>query len=74
MCNLDTNIHPFPSPGRFYAAAAMKTIIGQFILKFDAELVNKEESRFISWRSFIYPRNRTKVVFKLVQEYVHLVH
>ncbi|EHK96392.1 putative Ent-kaurene oxidase [Glarea lozoyensis 74030] len=55
-------------PGRFYAAAAMKTIIGQFILKFDASLVNEEESRFISWRSFIYPRNRTKVIFRPVEE------
>jgi hypothetical protein len=59
---------PYNSPGRFYAAAAMKTIIGQFILKFDASLVNEDESRFISWRSFIYPRNRTKVIFRPVVE------
>ncbi|KAG9237932.1 cytochrome P450 [Amylocarpus encephaloides] len=53
-------------PGRYYAAAAMKTIIGQFVLKYDSSLVDETESRFISWRSFIYPRSRTKAVLKPV--------
>lgn len=52
------------SPGRFYAAAVMKMIVGQFILKYDCELVDKDASRWFSWRSFIYPRSKTLVNFR----------
>ncbi|KAI1346843.1 cytochrome P450 [Xylaria sp. FL0043] len=50
-------------PGRFYAVSVMKLIIGQMILNYDCELVDKEAPRSFNWRSSTFPRRSTKVVF-----------
>ncbi|PVI00103.1 cytochrome P450 [Periconia macrospinosa] len=41
-------------PGRFYAASAMKTFAALFITKYDMELLEQAQARWISWRTFIY--------------------
>ncbi|RYP11200.1 hypothetical protein DL765_007853 [Monosporascus sp. GIB2] len=51
-------------PGRFYAAAIMKVIMGQVILNYDCEMVKKDDSqRYIEWRSTILPKSDTVVIF-----------
>ncbi|KAK4185240.1 Ent-kaurene oxidase [Podospora australis] len=50
-------------PGRFYATAVMKVILGQAIMNYDLQLLNKEDSRWRTWRSTMLPRHGTKVVF-----------
>ncbi|CAH0051924.1 unnamed protein product [Clonostachys solani] len=54
-------------PGRFYAAAIMKVIIGQIVLKYDTELIHGKENRFLEWRSTILPKSGIKVAFKPVE-------
>lgn len=49
-------------PGRFYAAAMMKTILALFITKYDMALAEPERARWFAWRTFIYPLPSTKVV------------
>ena len=51
------------SPGRFYASAVMKVILGQVILNYDCELVNPKAKRLFTWRSTILPNPSTKIVF-----------
>ncbi|KAM7184927.1 Ent-kaurene oxidase [Rhypophila sp. PSN 637] len=50
-------------PGRYYATAVMKVILGQIIMTYDLELLNKQDSRWLTWRSTMLPRHSTKVVF-----------
>ncbi|KAI1822652.1 cytochrome P450 [Xylaria intraflava] len=49
-------------PGRFYAVAVMKVIMGQIILNYDCDLPDKKESRYLSWRSTVLPKHKTVVV------------
>lgn len=50
-----------PSTGRWYAAAAIKTMIGLFITKYDFQLVDPKAKRYFSWRTFIYPYEGTPI-------------
>ncbi|KAI0502862.1 cytochrome P450 [Xylaria bambusicola] len=50
-------------PGRFYAVAVMKVILGEIILNYDCDLPDKETRRYLSWRSTILPKRKTTVVF-----------
>ncbi|EAQ83430.1 hypothetical protein CHGG_09834 [Chaetomium globosum CBS 148.51] len=50
-------------PGRYYATAVMKVILGQIIMNYHCELLNREESRCVTWRSTMLPKHSTKVVF-----------
>lgn len=52
------------SPGRYYAAAVMKTLLGLLITKYDSELLDPQGPRWFVWRSFIYPRPSTKVILR----------
>ena len=52
------------SPGRFYAAAVMKTIIGLFITKYDLQLSEPEKSRWFIWRTSTYPKPSTAVLLR----------
>ncbi|KAF3000341.1 hypothetical protein E8E14_002268 [Neopestalotiopsis sp. 37M] len=54
-------------PGRFYATAIMKMIIGQIVLDYDCELQEPEAPRWFTWRSSMLPKASTMVVFKPVQ-------
>uniref|UniRef100_A0A0B7KLU2 Cytochrome P450 n=2 Tax=Bionectria ochroleuca TaxID=29856 RepID=A0A0B7KLU2_BIOOC len=54
-------------PGRFYAAAIMKVITGQVILKYDTELIPGKGNRFFAWRSAILPKSSIRVAFKPVE-------
>ncbi|EOA80779.1 hypothetical protein ACJQWK_09841 [Exserohilum turcicum] len=54
-------------PGRFYASAVMKVILGQMILNYDCELLNPNEKRLFTWRSTILPKPSAKVVFTPVR-------
>ncbi|OTA90309.1 hypothetical protein M434DRAFT_390630, partial [Hypoxylon sp. CO27-5] len=49
-------------PGRFYAAAVMKVIVAQMLLLYDCELVEKESSRWFTWRSSMLPKPSTTVI------------
>ena len=51
------------SPGRYYAAAVMKTMLAQVIIQYDCELVDKEAPRWFTWRSSMLPKEKTMVVF-----------
>jgi hypothetical protein len=51
------------SPGRFYAAACMKVLMGQIIMNYDMKLLDPEASRMFTWRSSMLPRPKTKMVF-----------
>ncbi|OTA76492.1 hypothetical protein M434DRAFT_38836 [Hypoxylon sp. CO27-5] len=46
-------------PGRFYAAAVMKVIMGQMIMQYDFDLVEKNAPRRLCWRSTILPKHST---------------
>ncbi|KAI1121769.1 cytochrome P450 [Nemania abortiva] len=50
-------------PGRYYAAAIMKLILGQIIMKYECRLVDSLAPRHITWRSTMIPRQKTMVVF-----------
>ncbi|KAI2466919.1 cytochrome P450 [Annulohypoxylon bovei var. microspora] len=50
-------------PGRYYAAAVMKVILGQIIMNYDCELVDTEASRWFTWRSSMLPKKHTMVIF-----------
>ena len=52
------------SPGRFYASAIMKMVSALLIIKFDLQLAQSEDRRWFSWRSFIYPRAKTRVILR----------
>ncbi|KAI0581515.1 hypothetical protein TUN199_06639 [Pyrenophora tritici-repentis] len=54
-------------PGRFYASAVMKVILGQVILNYDCELVDPTARRLFTWRSTILPKPSAKVVFTPVE-------
>ncbi|GAB1318482.1 Cytochrome P450 monooxygenase AtmP [Madurella fahalii] len=49
-------------PGRYYASAAMKTMLGLFITKYDMQLSDPKASRYFAWRTFIYPFPSTTVL------------
>ncbi|EZF23054.1 hypothetical protein H112_04207 [Trichophyton rubrum D6] len=51
-------------PGRFYAAAVMKIILGLYLTKYDMELADKKAPRWFTWRSFIYPSASTIVILQ----------
>ncbi|KAI0101984.1 cytochrome P450 [Nemania sp. FL0031] len=48
--------------GRYYAVAVMKIILGQIIMYYNLELVDKEASRWFTWRSSMLPRSNTSMV------------
>lgn len=50
-------------PGRYYATAVMKVILGQVLLNYDVELVDPEAPRWWTWRSSMLPKEGTLVVF-----------
>ncbi|KAH7310888.1 cytochrome P450 [Stachybotrys elegans] len=51
-------------PGRFYATAVMKVILGQILLHYDCDMVPQKGHRYMEWRSTILPRQDVLVVFK----------
>ncbi|KAI1282914.1 cytochrome P450 [Xylaria sp. FL0933] len=50
-------------PGRYYAVAVMKVVLGQIIMNYDLDLVDKKAPRWFTWRSTMLPKSSTKVVF-----------
>ncbi|KAL2756622.1 hypothetical protein ACRALDRAFT_2041267 [Sodiomyces alcalophilus JCM 7366] len=50
-------------PGRFYASAFMKVIIGNIIMDYDCKLVEPDAPRWMTWRSAMIPREKTMVTF-----------
>ncbi|KAI1778213.1 cytochrome P450 [Hypoxylon cercidicola] len=50
-------------PGRYYATAVMKVILGQIIMNYDIELVNRDAPRWFTWRSSMLPSAKTMVFF-----------
>lgn len=53
-----------PSTGRWYASAAIKTMLGTFLTKYDMKLVNPDAQRYFAWRTFIYPYSKTQVTLE----------
>jgi hypothetical protein len=51
------------SPGRYYASAVMKVILGQIIMGYDSKLVDPTAQRWWTWRSSMLPMEKTIVVF-----------
>ncbi|KAL7621976.1 hypothetical protein AAE478_007477 [Parahypoxylon ruwenzoriense] len=54
-------------PGRFYAAAVMKVIMGQMITHYDIDLVEKNACRLLSWRSTALPKHSTMLSFTPIE-------
>lgn len=50
------------SPGRYYAVAVMKVIIGQIVLNYDCQLADSQASRYFTWRSTMLPKESTMVI------------
>ncbi|KAK8039523.1 hypothetical protein PG993_007934 [Apiospora rasikravindrae] len=48
--------------GRFYASAAIKTLLGVFLTKWDLQLKDPDAKQHFAWRSWICPYESTKVV------------
>tara|TARA_R110002003_G_scaffold110_2_gene9237 strand:- start:5154 stop:5345 length:192 start_codon:yes stop_codon:yes gene_type:complete len=55
------------SPGRYYASAVMKVILGQIIMNYDCELADPEAPRWWTWRSSMLPKEKTMVIFTPVR-------
>ncbi|VUC22501.1 unnamed protein product [Clonostachys rosea] len=51
------------SPGRVYASAALKVIIGEIIIKYKCKLLDPEARTYMTWRSTMLPKSSTTVVF-----------
>lgn len=56
------SLHCF-SPGRFYATAVMKLVVGHIIKNYDCQLAHPRASRWFTWRSTMLPKQRTMVLF-----------
>ncbi|KAK2745535.1 hypothetical protein FQN57_003660 [Myotisia sp. PD_48] len=50
-------------PGRFYAVAVMKLIMGQIIMNYECKLIDSDAPRWFTWRSSMLPSKKTKVAF-----------
>jgi cytochrome P450 len=50
-------------PGRYYAVAVMKAIMGQIIMNYDCRLVDPSANRWFTWRSTMLPKKDTIVIF-----------
>ncbi|KAG8158165.1 hypothetical protein KVR01_011926 [Diaporthe batatas] len=55
-------------PGRFYAAAVMKAVLGQVILNYNCELAEPGSPRWFIWRANRLPKATTAVIFTPVEE------
>ena len=60
----DMIVRPCSSPGRFYAVAVLKMMVGHVVDKYDIELTKPDEAKTFSWRSAIIPRSCAKVSFR----------
>ncbi|KAK3385913.1 cytochrome P450 [Podospora didyma] len=49
-------------PGRYYASAVMKIMLGLFLTKYDMQLTDRDASRHFAWRTFIYPYEGTTAI------------
>lgn len=56
------------SPGRFYAVAVMKIVLGQIILNYNCELVEPDSPRWMVFRANILPKAKTAVVFSPLEQ------
>ncbi|CAH0025296.1 unnamed protein product, partial [Clonostachys rhizophaga] len=68
LCDVDNTFHVWGTgrmacPGRYYAAAAMKVILGKVIMNYDCELLRPDEPRWLRWRSTTLPKQSTKAIF-----------
>ncbi|GAB1311480.1 hypothetical protein MFIFM68171_01690 [Madurella fahalii] len=50
-------------PGRYYASAFMKVVVGQILMKYDLKLVEPDAPRWMTWRAAMMPKSKTMVVF-----------
>jgi cytochrome P450 len=50
-------------PGRYYAAAFMKVVVGQIIMNYDLKLVEPGAPRWMTWRAAMLPLGKTMVMF-----------
>ncbi|KAI2622660.1 cytochrome P450 [Hypomontagnella submonticulosa] len=53
----------FLIPGRFYATAIMKVVLGHIIMNYDCSLVEPSAPRSFMWRTATVPKDETMVVF-----------
>ena len=53
-----------PSPGRFYASAALKMMVANTLVKYEMKFVDKTASRTFSWRSAIVPRSSNSLMVR----------
>ena len=51
------------SPGRYYATAFMKVVLGFIILNYDFSLAKPDDTRWSTWRSAMIPKTETMVIF-----------
>lgn len=50
-------------PGRFYVSGALKSVLIHVLENYECELEKPSESRTQTWRTYLLPREDTKVVF-----------
>ncbi|KAI3319097.1 cytochrome P450 [Xylariaceae sp. AK1471] len=55
-------------PGRFYATAVMKIIVGHIIMHYDCRLTDATANRWFTWRSTMLPKEHTMVVFTPIED------
>ncbi|XXH06065.1 U3 small nucleolar RNA-associated protein [Hypoxylon texense] len=70
--DLDSTFHVWGTgrmacPGRYYATAVIKVIMGQIIMNYNLKLANDDAPRWFTWRSSILPRSNTMVVFSSLE-------
>ena len=53
-----------PSPGRFYIAVVLKTILAHILRRYEFRLVNEKASRTFYWRATIIPRRSAKLLMR----------
>jgi hypothetical protein len=51
------------SPGRFYASVATKLIMAHVLRNFESRLVDEGKKTWISWRSYVLPREDALIEF-----------
>lgn len=60
----DMIVRPRSSPGRFYAVAVLKMMVGHVVDMYDIEVTEPDGAKTFSWRSAIIPRSSAKVSFR----------
>ena len=51
-------------PGRFYASAAIKSMVAHLLLNYDMKFANQNQKRTFSWRTAVVPVSNVELLFR----------